>query len=60
MFIELPKGCQGMTEPRKPITIRVNLAEHAAMKRAASEIGLTLSAWLRMTALKEAKRTSCA
>ena len=44
-----------MTTPRKPITIRVSLAEHAAMNRAASEIGLTLSAWIRMVALAAAK-----
>jgi uncharacterized protein (DUF1778 family) len=45
-----------MTEPRKPITIRVSPDEHAAMKGAAQEIGLTLSAWLRMIALMEAKK----
>ena len=47
-----------MAEPRYPITIRVLEAEHAAMKSAAREIGLTLSAWLRMVGLDAVKRAN--
>jgi uncharacterized protein (DUF1778 family) len=41
---------------RHPITIRVSPAEHESMKAAARGIGLTLSAWLRMTAIRETKK----
>jgi hypothetical protein len=40
-----------MTEPRKPITIRVNPDEFARYQSAAREKGLTVSAWLRMAGL---------
>jgi 2,4-dienoyl-CoA reductase-like NADH-dependent reductase (Old Yellow Enzyme family) len=40
-----------MTEPRKPITIRLNPNEFARYQSAAREKGLTVSAWLRMAGL---------
>jgi hypothetical protein len=40
-----------MTEPRKPITIRVNTDEFARYQSSAREKGLTVSAWLRMAGL---------
>ena len=47
-----------MPNHRHPITIRVLETEHAAMKEAAQEVGLTLSAWLRMVGLDAAKRAN--
>lgn len=47
-----PKGSKtnGSTEPRRTVQLRVTEAEHNAFTARASEVGLTVSEWLRSLA----------